>query len=339
MITVLAGGVGAARLLAGLVLVQPADGITAIVNTADDEIIHGLSISPDLDTITYTLAGAIDPARGWGLAGESWAAMDALDRYQPFRPPDSGAANTWFRLGDRDLATHLYRSARLAEGADLTTVTNEIARAWGVQVRLVPMTDDRVATRLTVAAGAAEGSAGDGSAAGGGVADGGGSTEISFQDYFVRLRHGVAVSSIRYHGADEALPNPIALEAIDRAERILIAPSNPLLSIAPILAPSGMRERLIARRDDVVAVSPIVNGAAVKGPADRLLTELGFEASVVGVARLYAEIASTLVVDETDSHHRAAVEACGMACLVTGTVMRTPVEAAALARVLLGKAG
>ena len=334
MITVLAGGVGAARLLAGLVLVHPPARITAIVNTADDEIIHGLSISPDLDTITYTLAGAIDPARGWGLAGESWAAMDALDRYQPFRPPDSGAADTWFRLGDRDLATHLYRSARLAEGADLTTVTSEIARAWGVQVRLVPMTDDRVATRLTLAAGAA-----DGSAIGGTAIGGGGSTEISFQDYFVRLRHGVAVSSIRYDGADEARPNPIALEAIDRADRILIAPSNPLLSIAPILAPSRMRERLIARRDDVVAVSPIVNGAAVKGPADRLLTELGFEASVVGVARLYADIASTLVVDATDAHHRSAVEACGMECLVTGTVMHTPVEAAALARVLHGKVG
>lgn len=329
MITVLAGGVGAARLLAGLVLVLPPAEITAIVNTADDEIIHGLAISPDLDTITYTLAGAIDPARGWGLDGESWAAMDALDRYQPFRPPGSGAANTWFRLGDRDLATHLYRSARLAEGADLTTVTSEIARAWGVQVRLVPMTNDRVATRLTVADSVTDDSAADGS----------GSTEISFQDYFVRLRHGVAVSSLRYDGAAEARPNPIALEAIDRAERILIAPSNPLLSIAPILAPSGMRERLIARREDVVAVSPIVNGAAVKGPADRLLTELGFESSVVGVARLYAELASTLVVDETDAHHRAAVESCGMQCVVTGTVMHTPVDAAALARVLHRKAG
>lgn len=326
MIAVLSGGVGAARLLAGLVQVVAPDDITAIVNTADDETIHGLSISPDLDTITYSLAGAVDPIRGWGLEGESWTTMEALERYRALRPQGSRAADTWFRLGDRDMATHLYRSARLAEGADLTTVTGEIALAWGVQVRLIPMTDDRVATRLTMQAGQASGPDGD-------------SLEIGFQDYFVRLRHDVVISSLRYDGASRARPNPIALDAIEHAERILIAPSNPLLSIGPILALPGMRERLMARREDVVAVSPIVNGAAVKGPADRLMTELGFESSVVGVAGMYAELASILVVDETDAHRRGAVEACGMRCVATGTVMRSSGHAAMLARFLLGEPG
>ncbi len=326
MIAVLSGGVGAARLLSGLVQeVAPSD-ITAIVNTADDETIHGLSVSPDLDTITYSLAGAVDPTRGWGLEGESWTTMESLERYRAFRPQGSRAGDTWFRLGDRDMATHLYRSVRLAEGADLTTVTREIALAWGVQVRLVPMTDDNVATRLTLQEGQDACSDSE-------------SPEIGFQDYFVRLRHDVVVSSLRYDGASQARPNPLALDAIEHAERILISPSNPLLSIGPILALPGMRERLTARRMDVVAVSPIVNGAAVKGPADRLMTELGFESSVVGVAGLYAELASTLVVDESDAHHRAAVEARGMRCLTTETVMHTSAHAATLARVLLDGPG
>ncbi|MGK2956845.1 MAG: 2-phospho-L-lactate transferase [Acidimicrobiales bacterium] len=322
MITVLAGGVGAARLLAGLVQVLPPNEITAIVNTADDEIINGLSISPDLDTITYTLAGAIDPQRGWGLGGESWASMDALERYQHSKPAGSKAANTWFRLGDRDIATHLYRSTRLAEGADLTTVTEEIASAWGVKLHLVPMTNDRVATRLTLAANT--------------VKPIDGPMDISFQEYFVKHHHDVAVASLRYDGAGEAGANPIALNALDSSEHIVIAPSNPLLSIAPILAITELKERLVARRNDVVAVSPIVNGAAIKGPADRLLTELGSEPSVVGIARLYEEFASTLIIDESDAHRRTEVEACGMKCVVTKTIMHGPDEAAALARVALG---
>ncbi|MGH9184193.1 MAG: 2-phospho-L-lactate transferase [Acidimicrobiales bacterium] len=313
MITVLAGGVGAARYLSGLVQVVPPAEVVAVVNTGDDLTLHGLRICPDLDTLTYTLAGAADPAAGWGLAGESWQVMGALERFTPVAPPGSEAGATWFRLGDADLATHLYRSARLAEGADLATVTEEVAAAWGVAVRLLPMTCDPVQTRLTVP----------------------GEGEIAFQDYFVRRRHSVAVVAVRVEGVDGARPGPGVLGALDGADRVVIAPSNPVLSIAPILEVPGIGERLAARREDVVAVSPIVAGAALKGPADRLLSELGGEASVVGVARAWSPVAGTLVVDEADAGLAAAVEAEGVSCVVAPTVMHGPAEAAALARVTL----
>lgn len=301
---VLAGGVGAARYLSGLVqIVGPSD-VTAVVNTGDDATMHGLRVCPDLDTVTYTLAGAVNPATGWGLVDETWSAMDALARYG--RP-------TWFGLGDRDLATHIHRTARLAEGAGLAEVTTEIAAAWGLGLRLLPMTEDAVTTRLVVA----------------------GEGEIGFQDYFVRLRHDVVVTNVRFDGVEAATPGPGVLDALDEAERIVIAPSNPIVSIGPVLAVPGVRGRLVARRDAVVAVSPIVAGAALKGPADRLLTELGHEASVVGVARLYTQVAATLVVDEADTALAPEVEAAGMRCVVAPTIMRGATEAAALARVTL----
>lgn len=321
MISVLAGGVGAARLLMGMVQAIPPTEITAIVNTADDEVINGLHVSPDLDTIVYTLAGAIDPTKGWGLGEESWSTMNALERYKTSRPEGSLAANTWFRLGDRDIATHLYRSTRLGEGADLTAVTQEITSSWGLDLRLVPMTNDRVATRLTLAADSSS--------------PGQVQVEISFQEYFVLHRHSVPVASIRYEGASIARANPAAIDALKQSERIVIAPSNPLLSIAPILELAELKQCLITRRDDVVAVSPIVNGSAIKGPADHLLSELGCEPSVVGVARLYSEFASTLVIDELDAALANEVERCGVKCLVTKTVMDSPEIAATLSRELL----
>jgi LPPG:FO 2-phospho-L-lactate transferase len=311
-VTVLAGGVGAARLLRGLVRAVPPSEVTAVVNTGDDTVLHGLSISPDIDTITYTLAEAIDPERGWGLAGETWRAMEALERYASVRPDGSTAAPTWFNLGDRDLATHFYRTARLAEGADLTAVTAEITRAWGLDLTLLPMTNDVFRTRITLA--------GDGE-------------EVSFQDYFVRLRHGVEISAVRFEHA--AVPTGHVLAALTDADAIVIAPSNPLVSIAPIRALPGIDDVLAARRDRVVAVSPIVGGAALKGPADRMLTELGMEASVVGVARHYAPIADALVVDVVDEHLAPAVEAAGMRCVVAPSIMSTPARAEALARVCL----
>ena len=313
MITVLAGGVGAARFLAGLIAVHPPDDVVAVVNTADDVVLHGLHVSPDLDTVTYTLAGAVNPETGWGLVGETWDAMDALDRFGPVRPPGSAAATTWFRLGDRDLATHLYRTQRLREGAPLSVVAAEVARAFHLGLRLVPMTDDPVETRVTVA----------------------GEGEIGFQEYFVRHRHDVAVSAVRFDGVAEAAPAPGVLVAIDDADVVVVAPSNPIVSIGPILAVSGVREALATRRDRVVAVSPIVAGAALKGPADRLLRELGHEASVVGVARLYTGVAGTLVVDEADRDLAPAVEEAGVRCVVAPTIMRGPTEAAALARTTL----
>ena len=313
MITVLAGGVGAARYLAGLVQVVAPGDATAVVNTGDDTTLHGLRICPDLDTVTYTLAGASNTVLGWGLEGETWQAMDALARFEPQAPPGSSAGATWFRLGDRDLATHLYRTQRLAEGAPLSAVAGELAAAWQLPVRLLPMTDDVVATMVTVPE---EG-------------------EIGFQDYFVGRRHSVPVTGVRFDGVERSRPAPGVLEALASCDRIVIAPSNPVVSIGPVVAVPGVGERLRARRDDVVAVSPIVAGAALKGPADRMLTELGHEASVVGVARLYAPLAGTLVVDEADAGRAGEVEAAGMRCVVAPTVMHGPAEAAALARVTL----
>jgi LPPG:FO 2-phospho-L-lactate transferase len=296
--------VGAARLLAGLVRVHPSHDITAVVNVGDDLELHGLHVSPDLDTVTYTVAGAIDPERGWGLAGETWHAMAALRRFP--------GARAWFNLGDRDLGTHLFRTDRLRSGAPLSTVTAEIAAAWELGLRLLPVSDDPVRTHVTIAEG-----------------------EITFQEYFVQRQHGVPVSAVRFAGAETARPAPGVLEAIGEADRVVIAPSNPLVSIEPVLAVPGVRAAVHQRRDDVVAVSPIVAGAALKGPADRLLRELGHESSVVGVARLYAPVAATLVIDEADAGHADAVEAEGLRCVVAPTIMRGPEEAAALGAVVL----
>ncbi len=320
MISVLSGGVGAARFLRGLLEVADPDDVTAIVNTGDDTVLHGLSISPDLDTITYTLADAIDPERGWGLEGETWRAMQALGRYETVRPAGSTAATTWFNLGDTDLATHFYRTARLAEGATLTEVTAEIVRAWGLEFTVLPMTDRRFRTMVSV------------------TEPDGRTAEVSFQDYFVRLRHGVPVSAVRFDH-DDARPTAAVLTALTQAGAVVIAPSNPLVSIAPIRALPGVDEALARRRDSVVAVSPIVGGAALKGPADRMLTELGFEASVVGVARLYAPVAGALVVDEADAGLADAVEREGIRCVVTPTIMSQPGVAASLARACLAVAG
>ena len=296
---------GAARLLAGLVRVVPPAELTAIVNVGDDIELHGLHISPDIDTVTYTVAGAIDPGRGWGLAGETWHAMEALQRYP--------STTAWFNLGDKDLATHLFRTDRLRSGASLSQVTAEISTAWALGMRLLPATDDRLQTRVRIDDG----------------------TEIGFQEYFVQRHHSVPVTALRFDGAEAARPAPGVLAALATATRVVIAPSNPLVSIAPVLAVPGVREAVVARRADTVAVSPIIAGAALKGPADRLLRELGHESTVVGVARLYAPIAATLVVDEADADQVDAVEAEGIRCIVAPTIMRDAAAAAALGEVVL----
>lgn len=315
MLAALAGGVGAARLLEGLVsVVDPAE-ITAVVNTGDDTELHGLHVSPDLDTVLYTLAGLHNRETGWGLATESWAVRRELDAI---------GGDTWFQLGDRDLATHLYRTGRMGAGAALHEVTAALARARGVPVRLLPMTDDPVRTRVTLAETA------------GGYAPG---SEVGFQDYFVRLRHAVSVRSVRFDGASSARPAPGVLDAIARATTIVACPSNPIVSLGPILAVPGVKEAVVARRSRVVAVSPIIAGAALKGPADRLLAELGHEPTVVGVARLYAEWAQTLVIDERDAHLATAVSSEGVRAVVAPTVMSSPARAAALAKVVLDAAG
>ena len=308
MITALAGGVGAARMLGGLLAEVPADRITAVVNTGDDLVLHGLHISPDLDTVMYTLAGAINPDTGWGLAGESWRVMESLRRL---------GGVTWFNLGDQDLATHCYRTQRLAEGASLTEVTAELYAAFGVGIRALPVTDRPLRTRLRLLDG----------------------PEVAFQEYFVHLHHDVPVSAVRFEVGPDTGPGPAVLDALADAELVVVCPSNPVVSIGPILAVPGVPEALAARRPDIVAVSPIVAGAALKGPADRLLAELGFEPSVVGVARWYAPWVGTLVIDRADAGLAAAVEAEGVRCVVTDTVMATPERAAGLARAVLGARG
>ena len=313
-VVALCGGVGAARLLRGLVRVADPGSTTAVVNVGDDTVLHGLAISPDLDTITYNLAGLSDEDRGWGLAGETWHAMAALGRLAGERPAGSSAGSTWFSLGDSDLAMHLYRTGRLVEGAALSTVTAEVGRALGVGLSLVPVTDDALRTRVTLAA------TGE---------------EVGFQEWFVGMGHSPPVAGVRFDGADTARPAPGVLDAIEGARRIVICPSNPIVSIDPVLAVGGVRGAVEARREDCVAISPIVAGAALKGPAARLLSDLGHDASVVGIARIYAALASTLVIDRADAGLAGEVEQAGMRCVVTNTVMRSLEDAAALAQVAL----
>lgn len=303
-LVVICGGVGAAKLLTGLLRVVPNEEILAIGNVGDDLELHGLHISPDLDTIVYTTAGAISSERGWGLEGESWQAMELLGRY--------GGVD-WFGLGDRDLGTHLYRTHRLGQGATLAQVTQEITTAWGLRFSLTPVTNDRLRTMVT-------------------TADEG---EITFQEYFVRRRHAVAVTSVRFQGAEACQPAPGVVAAIEAADRIVVAPSNPVVSIDPVLAVPGIRESIVARRRDVVAVSPIVGGKALKGPADRLLTELGRTASVVGVAEWYRDLIGTLIIDVVDADQADAVAALDVAPLVMNAVMSTPTATDDLARATL----
>ena len=301
MITVLAGGVGAARYLAGQLLVTPDTDVTAVVNVADDVVLHGLHVSPDIDTVVYTLSGAIDADRGWGLADETWNALGELRAL---------GLDAWFNLGDRDIGTHLFRTTLLRDGLSLSDVTARLASARGLGCRVLPVSDQPIETRVTLASG----------------------EEIGFQEYFVRLAHGVAISGVRFAGVDEAQAAPGVLDAVAAADVVVIAPSNPVVSIGPVLAVGGVTEALAARRERNVAVSPIVAGAALKGPADRMLRELGEESSVVGVARRYREVIATLVIDEADAELASAVAATGVRPVVAPTIMSSPEAAAELAR-------
>lgn len=316
-VVVLCGGVGAAKFLAGLTQVMDPADVTAVVNVGDDSVIHGLHISPDLDTIVYTLSGSMNTETGWGLRDETWNAMESLRMYASANSIDAddplkGKAAGWFALGDKDLGTHMYRTSRLATGATLSTVTSEIATARGIDIRIVPVTDDPLRTVLTTQGG----------------------RELAFQEYFVREHHDVAISAIRFDGADAAVPAPGVLDAIADASTVIIAPSNPLISIEPVLSVPGVREALHDSDAPVVAISPIVGGKALKGPADRLMDELGHDASVVGIARYYAEFQPVLVIDEVDA---ALADETGrhVRTVVTNTIMDGPAASAALARTCL----
>ena len=289
-VTVLSGGVGGARFLHGLVqLVSPAD-VTVIGNVGDDFEPYGLHVSPDLDTVLYTLTGTVDEEQGWGVRGDSEHALDEARRL---------GDEAWFRLGDRDLGLHLARAGLLRAGHPLSAATAELARRAGLAVRLLPVTDDRLRTVLETEAGT-----------------------FDFQTYYVRRRHSDVVRAVRFDGADAAAPAPGVVEALRDAEVVLIAPSNPVVSIGPILAVPGVRAALEARRSPTVAVSPIVAGRALRGPAASMLASLGPAPTPVGVASLYAGLCDALVLDEADAGLAGEVEALGLLPVVADTVMR-----------------
>lgn len=305
-ITVIAGGVGAAKFLQGLLSIYPNKLVTAVVNVADDFRLHGLAISPDLDTVTYTLGEQVNPDTGWGRAEETWRVKDELERL---------GGQTWFNLGDLDLALHLYRTQRLEEGATLTQITLELCKTLRIEARLLPASDQEIRTQLKVQ----------------------GQGWVDFQDYFVAQQHNVAVEDLRFQGIDDAAPGPEVISSLEECDAIVIAPSNPFVSVRPILEISGVRDVLRERKHDVVAISPIVGGAALKGPASRMLEEFGFERNSVGIASLYKDIARTLVIDEVDSELSPQVESEGIRALVTDTIMDNPTRAAALAQAVLAE--
>jgi len=306
MIVTLAGGVGAARFLEGVVQVVSPEQITAIVNTGDDITLHGLAISPDLDIVTYTLAGIVEESQGWGIRGDTYNTLEMLGRL---------GADTWFLLGDRDLATHIRRTELLRAGATLSEVADLIRRALGVAVRVLPMSDDPVATYIQTPAG-----------------------RIHFENYLVQRRAQDDVLGVVFDGAEAARPAPGVLEAIREAEAVLIAPSNPIVSVGTILAVPGVRAALEETVAPVVAVSPIVGGAPIKGPAAPLMRALGFEVSAYGVAICYRDLVDVLVIDEVDAALVPAIESLGMGVVVADTIMRGPAEKGALAQVALDAA-
>ncbi|HTO56041.1 MAG TPA: 2-phospho-L-lactate transferase [Myxococcota bacterium] len=305
-VVALAGGVGAARFLTGLVRVLPQHELTVIVNTGDDRDFFGLRVCPDLDIVTYSLAGVVNRETGWGFAGDTVACLDALRRLR---------SDVWFRLGDRDLATHIHRSERLRAGASLSQVTREIAAAFGLGVELLPMSDQPTPTLVV---------RGDG-------------TRCDFEEYMVRDGAPDDVARLDLSAAAAAKPAPGVLESLSGAELVVVCPSNPLVSIGTILELPGVRQALVARRD-AVAVSPIIAGAPVKGPADRLLRATGTEVSAKGVAQLYRSFCRGMVIDRRDAALRSEIESLGLSVRVEETLMRTPEIAAELAASVLALA-
>jgi LPPG:FO 2-phospho-L-lactate transferase len=308
-VVALAGGVGAGKFLRGLIRVVPATEVTVIVNTGDDLVVHGLFVSPDLDSVTYWLAGLMDRERGWGRAGETFRATGELRRID--------AEGSWFGLGDLDLATHLFRTGRRAQGHSLAEATVELTRRLGVDARLLPMSDDPVTTRIEV------------------VDERGDVHDLHFQEYWVQ-RGGVdQVKGVRYEGASRATPAPGVLASIAEADAVLVAPSNPIASIDPILAVPGIRDAIRARRDRVAGVSPIVGGAPLRGMADRLLPVAGVEVSAAGVADHYRDLLGGWVIDRVDAAQADRVRGRGVRVAVVDTVMSDDDVAASVARRVL----
>ena len=299
----LAGGVGGAKLVVGLAECLKPSELVVGVNTGDDDIFHGLHVSPDLDTMMYTLAGLSNPETGWGLHGETFEALSMLRRY---------GVETWFNLGDRDLATHIRRTQLLGQGQTLSEVTSQLSAALGVEHSIVPMSDQPVRTMLETSEG-----------------------RLSMQEYFVQRRAQPDVSAVHYEGAAKASPSPGLVEGLDQAQWLVICPSNPALSVHPIVALAGMKERLAGFPGTRVAVSPIVGNDAVRGPAGRIMAGLGHEVSVVGVARAYSEFCDVLVIDWQDEALAPAVADVGLRPVVTNTIMNSLQDRVDLARTIL----
>jgi LPPG:FO 2-phospho-L-lactate transferase len=308
-VTALAGGIGAGKFLRGLLRVVAPEDVTVVVNTGDDIVVHGLAVSPDLDSVTYWLGDVFDRERGWGRREETFRAAEELRAFDP--------EIAWFNLGDLDLGTHLFRSDRMGSGAPLSAVTREIAARFGVRATVLPMSDDPVTTRIEV------------------VADGA-PLELHFQEYWVQRRARDEVTGVVYAGADAATAAPGVLEAIAGADAVVLCPSNPVVSLGPILAVPGVRDGVSARRDVAVGVSGIVAGAPVAGMADKLMPAIGLEVTAAGAASAYEGLLSAWVVDEADRGLTGAIEASGVRVAVTDSIMRDDAAAEALARVALG---
>ncbi|MGE5817445.1 MAG: 2-phospho-L-lactate transferase [Deltaproteobacteria bacterium] len=289
MLTILTGGTGGAKLIEGLAAESDPAELTIICNTADDAVFHGLHVSPDLDTITYTLAGISDSAKGWGIQDESFAVLEQLRRL---------GEPTWFKLGDKDLATHIIRSRLLNEGVQLARITGELCHRLGVSAKILPMSDERVETRLCTPEG-----------------------EITFQEYFVRERWSKPVISIRFEGAERSQPAPGVIEAIGQASAVVICPSNPVTSIGPILAVPGIRAALTKTQATVVALSPIVGVSAISGPAHKLMAAAGFEPSPFGVAQAYADFLDIFVIATADERMKSRIESLGITTVLTDILM------------------
>jgi LPPG:FO 2-phospho-L-lactate transferase len=302
-ITALAGGVGAARFLTGLMHHVKKDDVSIIVNTGDDIDLFGLHISPDIDIVTYTLAGIVDEEKGWGVKGDTFQCLDSLKKF---------GQEAWFNLGDRDLATHIYRTSQLRAGKTLTQISAEISQSLGLKTRILPMSDDRFETRVTTPSGV-----------------------MHFEEYYVKRQCSEEVLSVEFAGGATAKPAPGVLEAIGDADLVVVCPSNPIVSIGTILSVQGIRDALKRTRARVVAVSPIVAGVAVKGPADKMLKGLGYEVSAFGVAALYSDFIDAFVIDCRDEEERSRIEKLGVTVSVTNTIMKTFVDKVSLAEVVL----
>lgn len=307
MIVVLAGGVGAARFLQGVVQVVPQERLTVIVNTGDDREFYGLHVSPDSDIVMYTLAGLVDEAHGWGIRNDTYATMQQLTTY---------GNEDWFMLGDRDLATHIHRTNLLHQGKTLSAVADDLRTRLGLGLRVLPMSDQPIATHVQTPVGL-----------------------LHFQEYMVKRHCSDEVQGVVFVGAKQARPAPGVLDAIKQAEAILIAPSNPIVSIGSILAVPGIHDALHETSGMIVAISPIIGGAPIKGPADKLMSGLGMSVSAVGVARCYRDFLDVMVIDEQDAQLASEIEDLGIPTTVTNTIMRDDASKAALARCVLQAAG